>query len=229
MGETVHFETNGHSCSGYLAVPKDATGPGVVVIQEWWGLVPHIKKVADRLAGEGFVALAPDLYHGEQTVEPDEAGKLMMQVEIDEAARDMNGAVRYLEHHPAVKGTGVGVVGFCMGGGLALWLCCLSPAIKAAVPFYGVAGWPAVEPDFAKSEAAYLGHYAEHDEWAGPEVAAALERRLQDLGKDATFHVYPGTEHAFFNDDRPDNHDQHASALAWDRTIRFLHERLDPA
>jgi carboxymethylenebutenolidase len=228
MGEIVSFASNGRACSGYLAVPDSGTGPGVVVIQEWWGLVPHIESVADRLAGEGFVALAPDLYQGERTAEPDEAGKLMMQVDIERAARDMTDAVDYLTSHPAVHGQGIGVIGFCMGGGLALWLSCLAPEVKAAVPFYGVAGWPDVEPDFTKSPAAYLGHYAEHDEWAGPDVAVALEERLRGLGKEATFHVYPGTQHAFFNDDRPGSHDLAAADLAWERTLAFLHRHLDP-
>lgn len=171
MAETVEFASNGKTASGYLETPESGNGPGVVVIQEWWGLVPHIKDVVERLAGEGFVALAPDLYHGEETEEPDDAGKMMMAMDIERAARDMKGAVDFLAAHPAVSSSGVGAVGFCMGGGLVLWLACLSDKVAAAVPFYGVAPWPEASPNFKNSVAAFQGHYAEHDDGAGPEVA----------------------------------------------------------
>ena len=129
-GETVEFKSNGASARGYLSVPADgAAGPGVVVIQEWWGLVPHIESVADRLAGEGFVALAPDLYHGEKTTSPDEAGKLMMALDIERAERDLRGAINFLLAHPSVNSPEVGTVGFCMGGSLALWSATLSDHI----------------------------------------------------------------------------------------------------
>ncbi len=120
MGQMITFASNGTDTSGYLATPASAHGPGVVLIQEWWGLVPHIKAVADRLAGAGFVVLAPDLYHGLETEEPDEAGKAMMALDMPRAARDLVGAVAHvaaLDTHPSRN---VGVIGFCMGGGLAL-------------------------------------------------------------------------------------------------------------
>jgi carboxymethylenebutenolidase len=126
MGDIVHFPSNGKEASGYLALPKSA-GPAVVVIQEWWGLVPHIKKVADRFAAEGFVALAPDLYHGKSTSSPDEAGKLMMSLRIDEAEKDLRGAVQYLLKHPSTSSKQVGTVGFCMGGALSLFAACKNP------------------------------------------------------------------------------------------------------
>src|SRR5215217_3787946 len=122
MGESVELPSNGHTAQGYLAVPESGSGPGVVVIQEWWGLVPHITDVCDRFAAEGFVALAPDLYHGETTTEPDEAGKLMMAMNLDQAGREMGGAVTYLQGHDATSGGPVGVTGFCIGGGLAMVL-----------------------------------------------------------------------------------------------------------
>src|SRR5437868_15034201 len=122
MGENVEFPSNGTTGHGYLAVPASGSGPGVIVIQEWWGLVDHIKDVCDRFAAEGFVALAPDLYHGETTTEPDEAGKLMMAMNLGQAGRDMGGAVTYLQGHDATAGGPVGVTGFCMGGGLAMVL-----------------------------------------------------------------------------------------------------------
>ncbi len=224
MGEMVTYPVNGRTASGYLALPTEPA-PGVVVIQEWWGLVPHIKDIADRLAAAGYAALAPDLYDGAATTEPDEAGKMMMALRVDEAARAMGGAVDHLVAHPAVTGAGVGVVGFCMGGGLTLLLGTSKPEVRAAVPFYGGL-WEGVSPDFTQGAAAYLGHYAEHDEWATPEVAADLERRARQAGLEATFHVYPGTQHAFFNDERPEVYDADAAGLAWQRTLDFFAAQL---
>lgn len=197
------------------------------MIQEWFGLVPHIKDVADRLAREGFVALAPDLYHGVETAEPDEADKLMMGLDVDRTARDMVGAVDFLAAHQAVNGADVGAIGFCMGGGLVLWLSCLTDRIAAAVPFYGAAPWPEASPDFTKTVAAFQGHYAEDDDWAGPVVAQQLEAELRRHGHKAEFFIYAGTQHAFFNDDRPESFDAGASALAWDRAVRFLKAELE--
>ncbi len=226
MGEIVHFSSNGKSAQGYLAVPESGSGPGVIVIQEWWGLVPHIKEVADRFAAEGFVALAPDLFHGETTTEPDEAGKIMMAMELDRAARDMSGAVDHLLSLPQTTSSGVGVVGFCMGGGLALWLPCIKPEVKAAVPFYGALPWEGVEPDYSQTDAAFLGHYAADDQWATLESARAIAAQLKNLGKTVTFHEYPNTDHAFFNDHRPEVYDAEAAGQAWDRTVEFLREHL---
>jgi carboxymethylenebutenolidase len=227
MGEMVEFASNGKRASGYLATPEVGAGPGLVVVQEWWGLVDHIKDVCQRFAVEGFTALAPDLYHGEQAAEPDEAGKLMMAMDIERAARDMAGAVDYLATHEAVRGRGVGVVGFCMGGGLALWLATLRPdQVKAVVPFYGVIPWPAAQPDWSKLAAAVQGHYAENDDFASPDQARALEARLNDAGVEATMFIYDGAGHAFFNDDRPEAHDADAARQAWIRTLEFLREKL---
>jgi carboxymethylenebutenolidase len=219
MVGTVQFPSNGTTAHGYLRIPESGRGPGVVVIQEWWGLDSHITDVVDRFGNEGFVALAPDLYHGEETEEPDEADKLMMGMDIDRVARDMKGAVDYLAAHPSVTSSGVGAVGFCMGGGLVLWLACMSDKVLAAVPFYGAAPWPEVSPNFNNSVAAFQGHYAEHDDWAGPELARKLEKQLRDLGLAAEFFVYPGTRHAFFNNDRPADHYPEASQLAWQRAV----------
>ncbi len=226
MGETVRFSANGGEGSGYLALPPAGRGPGIIVIQEWWGLVPHIKDVADRFAAEGFVALAPDLYDGTTTDEPDEAGKLMMALELDRAATQMGGAIDFLLEHDAVSGDGVGVVGFCMGGGLALWLATKRTDVAAAVPFYGALPWEGIEPDFSSTRAAFLGHYADGDDWATIESAREIEKQLRDLGREATFHIYPNTDHAFFNDTRPEVFDAGASDLAWGRTTVFLREHL---
>jgi carboxymethylenebutenolidase len=225
MGEMIEFPSNGSTDQGYLAVPPSGSGPGVVVIQEWWGLVPHITDVCDRFAAAGFVALAPDLYRGKQASEPDEAGKVMMAMQLDRAAKDMSGAVDELLRRSG--GDALGVVGFCMGGGLALVLATQRPdAVVACVPFYGIIPWPEAQPDFAPMGAAVLAHIGEKDDYFGPEPAAALEAQLKELGKDVEFHIYPGTEHAFFNDTRPEVYDADASALAWRRTIDFLHARL---
>ncbi len=228
MGELVSFPSNGHSASGYLAVPASGSGPGVIVIQEWWGLVPHITDVCDRLAAEGFVALAPDLFHGEKTTEPDEAGKLMMTLNIEQAAKDLNGAVDFLVGHDATTGAGLGVVGFCMGGGLALLLATRRPdAVKACAPFYGVIPWGDIaQPDYAALAAPVRGHYAGNDGFFGPEAVTALEAELQAMGKDVVLTVHPGVEHAFFNDTRPDVYDAATSQLAWDATLEFFRSTL---
>ena len=224
MGEMIDFPSNGSTGNGYLAQPAN-DGPGVVVIQEWWGLVPHIKDVCDRFAAEGFVSLAPDLYHGKSTTEPDEAGKAMMAMHMDGAAKDMSGAVDAVAARSA--GDAVGVVGFCMGGGLALVLATQRPdAVKACVAFYGLVPWPDAQPDYSKLQASLLVHVAGNDEYFSVDAARALEEQLSSLGKDAQFHVYEGTEHAFFNDARPEVYDAGASATAWDRTISFLRATL---
>jgi carboxymethylenebutenolidase len=225
MGEMIEFPSNGSKGQGYLAVPASGSGPGVVVIQEWWGLVPHIEDVCDRFATEGFVALAPDLYRGTKVSEPDEAGKEMMALQLDRAGKDMSGAVDEVKRRSS--GDKVGVVGFCMGGGLALVLATQRPdVVDACVSFYGLIPWPEAQPDFSKLSGAVLVHVAAKDEYFSPTAAAALEQQLRSLGKDAEFHVYDGADHAFFNDTRPEVHDVAASALAWARTIAFFHARL---
>ncbi|MCD9623456.1 dienelactone hydrolase family protein [Rhabdothermincola salaria] len=227
MGELVSFPTNGHETDGYLAVPVGGSGPGVVVIQEWWGLVPHIRDVCDRFAAAGFVALAPDLYHGESTTEPDEAGKLMMALNLDQAVKDMSGAVDHLRSLDAVTSDQVGVVGFCMGGGLALALACARPdAIGAAVPYYGVIPWPNLQPDWSRIDCAILGHFAEQDAMFGPDQVRQLEERLREHGKAAELIIHPGVDHAFFNDTRPEVHDPEMSAQTWEQTTVFLRENL---
>ncbi|MDP8959565.1 MAG: dienelactone hydrolase family protein [Actinomycetota bacterium] len=226
MSEMVQFSSNGKATSGYLAVPQQVRAPGVILIQEWWGLVDHIKGVADRLAGEGFVALAPDLYHGEETAEPDEAQKMMMALNTERCARDMTGAVDYLLGHPAVQGDTLGAVGFCMGGGLVLWLSTLRPEIGAAVPFYGVIPWDQVQPDYSQARAAYQGHFGEDDASNPPEEVRKLEDHLRALGKEVDFYFYPGADHAFFNDTRPEVYDEQAATRAWERTVSFLRDHL---
>lgn len=219
------FSSNGDTATGYLATPESGSGPGVIVIQEWWGLVPHIVDVADRFAAAGFTALAPDLYRGESTTEPDEAGKLMMALNIDTAAKDMSGAVDLLQARSGRDK--VGVVGYCMGGGLALVLACHRPdAVAAAAPYYGLIPWPSAQPDWSALEAKVVGEYAELDDFAAPEGTRALEAELRGLGKDATLHIHENCQHAFFNDTRPDVYDAAHSAEAWERTTGLFRSTL---
>lgn len=225
MGEIIEFPANGSTGQGYLAVPEGGGGPGVIVIQEWWGLVDHIKHVCDRFAGAGFVALAPDLYRGKTTTEPDEAGKEMMALEMGRAVKDMSGAVDELVRRS--NGPGVGVIGFCMGGGLALVLACDRPdAVKAVVPCYGLIPWPNARPDYSKLDASVLLHVAERDEYFTPEAARELEETLRSLGKDVEVVVHPRTDHAFFNDDRPEVYNAQEAAKLWDATVAFFHRKL---
>ena len=214
----------GQTASGYLAVPKAGKGPGVLVIQEWWGIVPHIQSVCDRLAAEGFLAFAPDLYHGKTTTSPDEAGRLMMALRIDQAEQDLQGAVRNLQAHAAVSGKTVGVVGFCMGGQLALFAASKNPTIRACVDFYGI--HPNVHPDLPGLEAAVLGFFGERDDFVTPAAARALEQQLKKHGKAVEFTIFPGVGHAFFNDSRPDAYNREAAGTAWRRMLTFFRQQI---
>jgi len=222
MGERISFQSNGGTCEGYLA---RGGGPGVIVIQEWWGLVPHIENVADRFAEAGFTALAPDLYHGEFSTEPDGAGKLMMGLNLAQAAKDLSGAVDHLR-----KETGrehVGVVGYCMGGGLSLVLACQRPdAVAAVAPYYGVIPWPTAQPDWSQLAAKVVGEYAELDDFAGPEVVQALETQLRNRGKDVSLNIHSGCHHGFFNDTRPEVFNRAAAELAFQRTVELFRSTL---
>jgi len=228
-GEMVEFPVNGHTGAGYLAPAHEGAGLAVIVIQEWWGLEGHVKDVCDRLAAEGCTALAPDLYRGSTVAhgEPDEAARAAMALDLDRAAKELSGAVEFLLEHPAVRGRTVGVVGFCIGGGLALWLATLRPdRVAAVVPFYGLIPWSAVQPDYSRLEAAVEGHYAEDDDMAGPPAVERLEETLTELGKEVRTFLYPGTHHAFFNDSRPEVYDEEAARVAWVRTLEFLRAKL---
>ena len=230
MADTVEFASNGAMARGYLVTPESGSGPGVIVVQEWWGLDSGTKAMADRLGAAGFVALAPDLYHGELAAhdEMDKAGHLMQTLPIDRAARDMSGAVDYLLDHEATTGDAIGVVGFCMGGMLTFVLAAERPdAIRAAVPFYG---FPPIEDgpaDLAEIEARIQGHMAETDDFFPPEQAAALEAHLRSLGKDATLTVHPGTGHAFMAPhDALGTHDPELAEQIWPQVTGFLHDVL---
>lgn len=221
MSEMVLFTVNGGTTEGYLASPAQKDAAGVVVIQEWWGLNDHIKKVADRYASEGFVAMAPDLYHGTVTKSPDEAGKLMMALNIEHAEKDLRGSVAHVK---ALTGRPVGIVGFCMGGTLSLFAACANGKdVGACVVYYG--GHLAVKNDFDRLTAPVLGHWAEDDAWANAN-ASVIERELKQRGKPYQLHSYPGTRHAFFNDERPEVYDKPAAELSFSRTLAFLRKHL---
>ncbi len=224
MGERIEFTGGDTTGEGYLATPEGG-GPGLIVIQEWWGLVPHIERVCDRFAGAGFVVLAPDLYRGKTTTEPDEAAKAMMALRLDAAALDMSAAVDELARRST--GPGVGVIGFCMGGGLALLLACNRPdAVRAVVACYGVIPWPDAQPDYAAMSAAALIHCAAEDASFPPETAVDLGHQLKALGKEAEVIVHPGADHAFFNDDRPEVHHPQAAERLWETSVAFLLNHL---
>ncbi len=224
--QNVTFPANGSTAHGYLALPPSGSGPGVVVIQEWWGLTSHVADVADRLATEGFVALAPDLFGGSTTHDATEAGQLMQDLPVQRAARDLGGAVDYLLAHDAVIGPKVGAVGFCMGGGFVLVLAAQQgDKIGAAVPFYGVLGEE--YPGFENLTAPVLGHFGEQDGMATPDVVRELAATIEaQSGRRPDFRLYPAG-HAFFNDENLiGTYDPEQAAEAWDATISFLNEHL---
>lgn len=224
--QNVTFPSNGGTAHGYLAVPESGSGPGVVVIQEWWGLTTHIKDVTDRLAAAGFVALAPDLYGGSTTHDSDEAGKLMGELPVDGAAKDLAGAVDFLLDHAAVTSSKVGAVGFCMGGGFVVVLAAQQgDRIGAAVPFYGVLKED--YPDLSGLTAPVLGHFGEQDSFTTPDAARGLAERIErESGVKPDFRFYPAG-HAFYNDENLlGTYDEAEADKAWTATLDFLRTNL---
>ena len=221
----IEFPTSDGSTPGYLAKPSSGRGPATIVLQEWWGLEPHIRSVCDRLAAGGFFALAPDLYRGETTTEPSEAQQKMMALSMDQVEKDMCGAAEYLASQEGVEGRSVGSVGFCLGGGLSVWAAARCPNIGATVTFYYV--MPHGKPDFSTIKGPVLGHFGTGDEFVSVEEAQSLERELRDAGVRVSFQFYEGAGHAFFNDtNRLGTYDRENAELAWERTLTFLREAL---
>jgi carboxymethylenebutenolidase len=224
MGSNVTFRANGGSANGYLATPAAGKGPGVIVIQEWWGLNDQIRGVADMFAREGFVALAPDFYHGKgaKIGEPDKAQKLMMEFfQAADAAKDARGAAEYLTSHPAVTSAKVGTIGFCMGGFLALLVASVAPdKVAAVVDCYGVGQRM---PDLGPMRGIpVLGIFGGKDHGVGPDAVAALEKTAKAAGVPFTAQVYPEADHAFLNEQRADVHRPGDAKDAWGRILPFL-------
>ena len=219
------FPTSAGSRTGYLAVPTSDRGPATIVLQEWWGLDDHIRSVCDRLAGDGFLALAPDLYGGETADQPSEAQQLMMALSMDEVQAEMCGAAAHLQSHAGFEGKGVGSVGFCLGGGLSVWAAASCPEIAAAVSYYYVL--PHGKPDFSGIKAPVLSHFAGADEFISLEESEGLQSEMRAAGVQATSHTYDGVGHAFFNDtNRLGTYDRDAAELSWERTLKFLRDAL---
>jgi len=213
---------DGTECNGYIASQDgNDSAPGLVVIQEWWGVNDQIKAVADRCAAQGYRAMVPDLYKGKVTLDAAEAKHLMTNLNFaDAAGQDIRGAAQHLKQ----SSKKVGVVGFCMGGALALYAASKNSKIGACVIFYGI--HPKVKPDLPNVHAPVLGNYGEKDKSVPPAVVHDLERQLKDLGKQVDMKVYKDADHAFFNDTRPEVYDAEASADAWQRTTAFLRKHL---
>lgn len=223
--QNITFASNGDEAHGYLALPGTGTGPGLIVIQEWWGLTDHIASLADRFAREGFVALAPDLYGGRTTHDAEEAGRLMQELPVERAARDLRGAVDYLLSHEAVSGDRLGAVGFCMGGGFVLSLAAQEgERIAAAVPFYGVLQ---TEPDWSNLRARVQGHYGEQDSFVPVDaVRAQFQAIAATTGVQPELHLYPAG-HAFLNDENLlGTYNAEQAGVAWERALAFLHSAL---
>jgi carboxymethylenebutenolidase len=224
--QNVSYPSNGGRAHGYLSTPAAATGPGVIVIQEWWGLTDQIVDVSDALAQEGFVALAPDLYGGATTHDADEAGRLMAELPVDQAARDLGGAVDFLLGHDAVSGDAVGAVGFCMGGGFVLVLAAQQGArVGAAVPYYAVANYDDV--DLSGVTGPVLGHFGGTDDFVPPAQVAALRERLDAAGAAHDLRVHEGAGHAFANpEDAFGTYDAALADQAWADTLQHLNTHL---
>jgi carboxymethylenebutenolidase len=221
----IEFPTSAGTSPGYLAIPAGERGPATIVLQEWWGVDEHIRSVCDRLAAEGFFALAPDLYRGETTTEPSEAEQKMMALSMPDVEKDMCGAAEFLSARPGVEGPGVGSLGFCLGGGLSLWAAAACPPIAAAVTYYYVN--PHGKPDFSRITGPVLGHFGTADEFIPLDDAKALESELREAGVDVTFYYYDGAGHAFFNDtNRLGTYDEDAARLSWERSVSFLRSAL---
>ena len=215
-GKDITFDVNGQTTAGYLAVPAQPDAPGVIVLHAWWGLNSIFRSLCDRLAAEGFVAFAPDLYNGKVAKTIDEAGQLVDR-EQDRKQAIVTAAPDFLRDRPEVRKEALSVIGFSMGAAWSLVLASERPAdIRKVVLFYGSYGI-----DFSKIQADILGHYADTDEWEPLDDTRAMETDMRTAGLKPTFHIYPNTKHWFFEEDRPE-YDPQAAGLAWERTLEFL-------
>ncbi len=226
MAVAVDVPSESGPTRGYLATPDIGEGTPVLILHGGRGLTPFFPSFADRLAKDGHLALALDLYEGQVATTPGESDRLFRDFDRrSRATHDrLSGAVDYLVAHPAATVPGIGVIGFSLGGRLALALTdpsARSDRVRAAVTFYGLN--PGV--DYARSQSAYLGHFAENDPFHPGTEVRQQETVLREARRDVEFFVYPGTRHGFFESDRPE-HDADAAEVAWDRTLSFLDHRL---
>ncbi|MGA9772391.1 MAG: dienelactone hydrolase family protein [Blastocatellia bacterium] len=223
-GRMVEFEVNGQMGTGYLIGSDRAEKlPGLIVIQEWWGLTDHIKDIAGRFAEAGYVVLAPDLYDGKVTKDPEQAGQYMQNLDQNRALQILDSAVDFLSRQPNVKADSIGVTGFCMGGTFAILLASRNRNIKASAPFYG----DVPSDDVLKNLSApvlFIG--AENDPWITQEKMNRLKDAIEKYGKVGEVKVYSGVGHAFFNDTRPDAYNKEAAEDAWQKVTQFLSEKL---
>lgn len=221
MGQMIDFSRpDGGTSQAWLA-SAGAGAPGLVLIQEWWGLKPHIKDIADRLAAAGITTLAPDLYRGRIAADADEASHMMNNLDFADAThQDLRGAADHLRQLGAAK---VGVMGYCMGGALTIAAAVHVPTVSAAVCYYGIP--PAEFADPAKIHTPFLGHFASRDDWCTPEKVQDLKQRMTGAGLHPEIHMYEA-DHAFSNVTRPEVYDEKAATLAWERTLAFLKQHL---
>lgn len=223
-GESIAFDVDGTSTEGYLARPDgESNGIGIVVVHEWWGLNEHTKDIARRYANAGFVALAPDLYDGVVTKDPQRASQLMHDLDPERGIRVLNAAVDHLAAVEGVDEGRLGVTGFCMGGSFALLLACRNPKIRAAAPFYG--DIPS-DDELSNLNGPVLFIGASKDNWITVKKIEGLRKSLARLGKDGQVKIYEGADHAFFNDTRPEVYKPDAAADAWTRVTGFFQDRL---
>jgi carboxymethylenebutenolidase len=217
----VDFKVEGGKGKGYLASPEEPRG-AVLVLHAWWGLNDFFKSFANRLASQGFLAFAPDLYDGPVAKTVEEAKELMSKAVEERMKSIVLGATDYLRAVASVSGRKIGVVGFSMGASWSLLLSTLKPeSVGAVVVFYGA--WPL---DFSKAEASYLGHFVPEDEWEPIDNVRAMEDKLREAGRSVEFHLYPGTKHWFVEENRPIEYNRDAATLAWTRTLEFLNSKL---
>src|SRR5713101_2302014 len=217
----IEFQAEGRPGRGYLATPEKPRG-GVLVLHAWWGLNDFFKSFANKLASQGFLALAPDLHDGAVAKSVEDAEQLHSKIDDERIKKIVLGAADYLGSAQSVSSRRIGVVGFSMGAAWSLLLSTLKPeSVRAVVVFYG--SYPI---DFSKAQASYLGHFAPDDEWEPIADVRATEEKIRGAGKDVTFHFYPGTKHWFFEENRPLEYNRDASDLAWKRTIEFLDNKL---
>lgn len=220
MIERVSFSTDGgDTARGALACPPGGgRAPAIIVVHEYWGLNVQTEGVAERLAGEGFVALAVDLYRGEMTKDPAEAMRMMLELPGDRAMGDLRAAAAYLREHPRTTGK-VAILGFCMGGAYAFRAACFVRGLSAAVPFYGVPK----APDWSQVDVPIMAHFCRNDAWATVEIAEQIQQTLAERGQPMDLHVYDA-DHAFMNEQRPEVYSPGDARVAWDRTMDFLRE-----